>query len=418
MPTTYPPAPPTIDGQRISVDRLVNNPVLVYRLLRSLVQQRLVGGLILSGRVDLTGSGSAVFEVAESIFSDLPSERVAPLMEYPLTTDTPGVISTVSTDKWALATEISDELIARNRMDLVTRKLLKLANRIAFGFDQLVLSAVASAVTQTQPASAAWNGAGADPFLDAMLAGAIPDSLNQGYTVDTILCTPVYFARLLSAAKVIERAPREAADSMLLTGRMVEIAGLRIVKTTNLPPGVNVMVLDSTQLGSIAYEEIGGGYTGSAADGVQTKTYRKEGNDGVRIQGPPRAGPDDPGDRCRREADGRLMAAIGVAPLTLVKRTNGTMEYVYYGQNAPADAAPGELDRLIADGYLARAVEIVAVPVVVEQPPPDSPVQAPAARPVQVAPKGAWVDYAVSQGAEREAAEALTKEKLIEQYGG
>jgi hypothetical protein len=51
-------------------------------------------------------------------------------------------------------------------------------------------------------------------------------------------------------------------DTTLLTGRLVRIAGLDIYKTTNLPAGVDAMVLDSRQLGSIGWEDLGGGYHG------------------------------------------------------------------------------------------------------------------------------------------------------------
>lgn len=285
MPSTVPAPPATVAGQTITADRLMNNPVLIFRLLRTLVQQRLIADQILTGRVDLTGSGSAVFEVSESIFSDAAAERVAALQEYPLTTDTPGAVATVASEKWALATEISDELVARNRIDLITRKLLKLANRIAFQFDALCLSAIGSAVTQTQGTAAAWSTAGADPFLDTLLSGAQVDNLNQGYVVDTIVARPIPWARLVAASKVLQQLPREGAGNPLMTGNLVNFAGLKIVKSTNLPAGVDVMVLDSTQLGSIAAEEIGGGYTGSADGAVQTKKIRLEENDGWRIQG-------------------------------------------------------------------------------------------------------------------------------------
>jgi hypothetical protein len=129
-----------------------------------------------------------------------------------------------------------------------------------------------------------WSSASADPFADVTLAASVVDSLNQGYEVDTVLATPNRWARLIAAAKVIERLPREGADTTLLTGRLVRIAGLDIYKTTNLPAGVDVMVLDSRQLGSIGYEELGGGYQGSA-DGVQSKRIRKDENDGWRING-------------------------------------------------------------------------------------------------------------------------------------
>lgn len=282
MPTTYPDQGPKIDGQRISVDRLMNNPVLIYRTLRTLVNERLIGDKILSGKVDMTGSGSAIFETGESIYSDRAAERVGDMGEYPLTGDAVGPITQVKAEKWALATEFPDTLVARNRMDLASRKLIKLANRLTKQFDEVCLSAVASAVTQTQAATAAWNTEGANPFLDALLSGAKIDELNEGYEVDTIVARPTQFARILGAAKILDHLPREG-DSPILTGRMVSIAGFNIVKTTNLPPATNVMVLDSKQLGSIAFEDQGGGYTGSA-DGVQTKRIRLEEADGWRIQ--------------------------------------------------------------------------------------------------------------------------------------
>jgi len=42
----------------------------------------------------------------------------------------------------------------------------------------------------------------------------------------------------------------------------------------------------------------------------------------------------------------------------------------------------------------------------------------PAARPIVNSPKAAWVEYAVTQGADRETAEAMKKADLITAYGG
>lgn len=284
MPTIYPPQPATISGDLITVNRLINNPVLIQRVLRTLTQQRLVGDKILTGKVDLTGTGAVNYEVSEAIMATNLAERVASLMEYPLTTDGTAGSAIAAAEKWALALEIGDELVARNRVDLVNRRMIKLANRLAFGFDALVLSAVASAVSQTSAAVAAWSAAGADPFADITLAASIPDSLNQGYEIDTVLATPTRWARLIASAKIIERAPRETGDSLLLTGRLARIAGLNIFKTTNMPAGVDVMLVDSTQMGSIGWEDLGGGYQGNP-DGVQSKRFRLESNDGWRVQG-------------------------------------------------------------------------------------------------------------------------------------
>jgi hypothetical protein len=283
--TIYTPPAPTVDGQTITVSHLLNSPVLVQRTLRSLVNLRLVGGRVLTGRVDMTGSGSAIFEIGESIYATDEAETIDDLMEYPLTDDGDAELAVVAAGKYGLATDIPDALIARNRMDVVMRKLTKIANRIAVGFDGRVISAVGSAVTQTQAAAAAWNTTNADPFLDAMLAGAVVDELDEGYAVDTLLAKPAYYARLVAQAKIMNALPRES-DSIVLSGRMTQIAGYNIIKTNRLPSGVNVMALDSTALGSIAFERQGGGYQGDASDptGVESKVIRLEHNDGVRIQ--------------------------------------------------------------------------------------------------------------------------------------
>ena len=50
---------------------------------------------------------------------------------------------------------------------------------------------------------------------------------------------------------------------------------------------MNAVVLDSTMLGSMAYESLGGGYQGDPSDmasGVESKRYREEGVDGVTVQ--------------------------------------------------------------------------------------------------------------------------------------
>ncbi|MEV5211341.1 hypothetical protein AB0K35_28095 [Micromonospora sp. NPDC053740] len=284
MPNVYAPAAPTVSGDNITVNRLVNSPVLIQRALRTLAQMRLVGDKILTGSVDLTGTGAVNYEVSEAIMAASLAERIDDLMEYPLSAEPSAVNQMAAAENWGLSTLISDKLVARNRVDIVNRKMIKLANRIAFGFDSLILSAVASAVTQTSAATATWNTTSADPFADITLGAAVVDSLNQGYEVDTVLATPTRWARLIASAKIIERAPREDGDSLLLTGRLARIAGLNVWKTTNMPPSVDVMLIDSRQLGSIGWEDQGGGYLGGA-DGVQSKRIRLEENDGWKIQG-------------------------------------------------------------------------------------------------------------------------------------
>jgi hypothetical protein len=277
---------PTVSGTKITVSYLVNNPEFVQRVLRSLVLRRLVGAKLLTGRVDVTGSGAAVFETGENIFANDVAEVIDELAEYPLTDDTDGTLSVFMVDKYGLATDIPDTMISRNRLDIVARKLVKIANRIVFGFDQRCLSVIGSGITQTQAVAAAWNTANADQLLDVLLAGAVVDGLDEGFEVNTLVLKPVPWARLVAATKILDHAPRESGSNPVLTGTMVSFAGLEIYKTNAMPAGVEVMAVDRNQLGSIMWEDQGGGYMGSAGDteGVESKVFRLDKKDGVRLQ--------------------------------------------------------------------------------------------------------------------------------------
>lgn len=280
---------PTISGQKVTVDWLVSDPRRIYRLLRTLVQQRLIGYRLLTGRVDLTGTGSGIFEISESIFTEQQGGTVNPLAEYPLTGAGVPTLSTVKPSKNGLKEIISDESIAHNRIDKVMRDLVKMANRLAFQADAVALAAIASAVTKTTAAAATWaTTASANAFIDTLLAGASIDEENQGYSADTVATTPTLFAYAVGAAVKQGLLPREQAGNAVTNGiNNIDIAGYAWLKTTNMPSGVSAIVADSTMLGSLAYERLGGGYQGDPSDmasGVESKRYREEDVDGVVIQ--------------------------------------------------------------------------------------------------------------------------------------
>ena len=293
MPNNYDLPIPTVNGTAITVDWLRNDPRRIYRLLRTLVMQRLISWRLLTGRVDLTGTGFGIYEVTESIFAALNGSVVRPLTQYGLVQTGDPTLATVKPDKVGLRSIISDEDTAHNRIDKVVRDLVKIANTLVFQNDGLALAAIASGVTKTTPASnGAWNadgtGTSGNPFLDVELAAASIEEENQGYDADMVAVTPTLFAYAISRAVILNYMPRESADNIIRTGgNNVPIAGKTWVKTTNMPSGVNGIVLDSTMLGSLAYERLGGGYQGDPADaqaGVESKRYREEEIDGVVVQ--------------------------------------------------------------------------------------------------------------------------------------
>lgn len=295
MPYTYPPAAPSISGDNVTISRFLNNPTLVARRLRTLLEQRYISDAILSGRFTAEG-GSIQYETGETIFSDDAPRAVGPGSEYPLTSVSSGTASLAKTVNWGQDALITDAAISRQRMNPVTRALTKLANQNVKYVDSIALSAVSSAVTQTMAAgtgdgSAAntWVAAAttaSDILTDVMAVKANVAGLNQGFDLDTVVISDMVWAMALAKFVAAGYFPREnAANNPALTGEFPVIAGLRWLPTPNLPVANAALVVDSTQLGGMADEDLGGpGYVSAGGVGVQAKTMRDDERDQWRLR--------------------------------------------------------------------------------------------------------------------------------------
>lgn len=260
MPILYPPTAPTLAGDVVTVNRFLDSPALVQRRLRTIAEQRFVSPVLLTGSVEATG-GAVAYETSESIYTDRSPSAVAPGGEYELALATGGVAALATVAKYGQDVRITDEAIGRQRMAAVERAMTKSVNQSVAFVDTLCLSAIAAAVTQTQAAAAAWSSGSADPFLDVMLADAVVSDLAQGYETDTLVLTVTLYARLVANQKVISGLAREASNQgnvVTASGDIQMIAGkvLRPVPAARMPAGVGVMLVDSTQLGSLAFETI------------------------------------------------------------------------------------------------------------------------------------------------------------------
>jgi hypothetical protein len=183
---------------------------------------------------------------------------------------------------------ISDEDAAHNRIDKVMRDLVKIANQLTFQNDALALAAIASPVTKTTAAHATWDGTtGADPFQDVLLAGASIEEENQGYNVDTVATTPTKFAYAISSAVAAGILPREAAATRSRTTSTRSASPTDVGQDHEHARRRDGDRARLAMLGSMAYERLGGGYQGDPSDmasGVESKRFREEGVDGVKVQ--------------------------------------------------------------------------------------------------------------------------------------
>jgi len=286
MPYIYPPAAPVVAGDNITISRFLNDPGLIARRLQTMLQQRFISDALLTGRYTAQG-GAIQYEGGESLYTNDDPRAVAPGSEYPLTTLGNGVASIAKTVKWGQDTEVTDESIARQKMQPVQKALTKLANQNVKYIDGVSLAAVASAVTQSTPVQASWTTATAEQMLlDVALAKASVAALNQGFELDTIVLSDIAWARAFAKFAAAGYLGREGgAANPIVTGTFPELAGLRWLVTPNLPTPGTILLADTSALGGMADEEIGGpGYARVAGVGVEVKTIRKDDEDKWRLR--------------------------------------------------------------------------------------------------------------------------------------
>lgn len=285
MPYTYPAPAATVSGDNLLIHRLLQNPTMIARRLRTLADQRFISDALLTGRFEASG-GAVQYELAdESIYTARSPEAVGAGAEYPKSSLGIGTTQLANTVKWGQDVPVYDETIKRLNRRPVDVAFVKLVNQMVKQVDSVALAAVASAVTQATAAAAAWTSATAiQIFKDVALAKTNILALNQGYDPDIVVLDDFSWTYAMAAFISAGYLPRESASTPALTGNFPVINGLRWLTTPNIPTAGTVLVLDSKALGGMADENLGGpGYSG-AAQGVETKSIRLEERDGYLLR--------------------------------------------------------------------------------------------------------------------------------------
>jgi hypothetical protein len=282
---TYPAPVPTVSGDYLTIHRLLSSPDLIARRLRTIAEQRFIADSLLTARFPVSGGAVWYEQPGESLYTDRNPEAVGPAGEYPLSTLGVGPSQIAQTVKWGQDVPVTDESIKRLNRNPVDRAFLKMVNQMVKLVDGISLAAIATAVTQTTAAAAGWSTATAiQIFKDVALAKANIAALNQGYNPDTVVLSDFSWTYAMAAFIAGGFLPRESAQTAALTGQFPVIDGMRWLVTPNIPTANTALVLDSTVLGGMADEQLGGpGYSGSAA-GVEVKSIRDDLRDGWRLR--------------------------------------------------------------------------------------------------------------------------------------
>jgi hypothetical protein len=281
MPHIYPPAPPQLSGDILTISRFLNSPALVQRRLRTIAEARFIADSILTGRYETSG-GALLYEQTESIYTSKPPESVNAGAEYPRSPAAPGPAALAAVTKWGQDVPVTDEHVHRYGRRAVDVAMLKITNYLVKQVDTTAMTLMGAAVPVGNQITqvAGWDTpATSNILLDLLTAKAKIESFDQGYEADTIITTDLGKARIIADRNIIAGLAREAGNNFVVTGsgEIDTIAGMRIFATNNIPllASFKAFVCDSTMLGGLAYERLESPeYTGDPANGVESWTRR------------------------------------------------------------------------------------------------------------------------------------------------
>jgi hypothetical protein len=282
MSYSYPPVAPTFSGDNETISRFLNSPSLVSRRVQDITANRFIADVLLTGRTDVSG-GAITYDVDEDLYTVRPITAVSPGGEYDITTLTNGTPQVAKVTKWGQDTIVYDEAVKRQNFGAVDKGLGKLSNTLVKKVDSISLSLIASTVTATQAVtSGAWSVSGTAAILrDIMLAKSKVTALNKGYDPNVLVVDDTTWAYLASDVNVQTARGREDSSNPIYSGNFLTIAGLTVLPTPNIPGGSGAWLVDTSALGGIADEDLGGGYVGTV---VQTKVMREDTVDGWRLR--------------------------------------------------------------------------------------------------------------------------------------
>ena len=285
---TYPA--PAQTGSNLTVQEihhLLKTPETLARRVRTLSEQRFIADFLLKGRFTATGGG-IYYETGEPVFTDDAAEEVTPGAGYPLTKARSGELAAARVSKWGRDVPVTDEAIARMKMNPVDKALTKLVNMNVKTVDSAALGVIASKVTATYNVTAGTNPGvwtTADALVNSVLRGqAQIKALDEGYTPDAIVLNDLQWAKAMGLLWSAGVLPRENGNP-LLTGVWPEVLGLTWTSTSHSPV-TNPFLVDTELLGGMADEDIASpGYTRAAGGAaVEVKSIRDDDNDRYKVR--------------------------------------------------------------------------------------------------------------------------------------
>ena len=257
--------------------------LLARRMSEILAAQEFIGYSLLTGRYTVEGGAIAVPK-NEVIRSDRPAETVAPGAEYKLTPMSAEEYDLYQASKDGLATEVADELIGRQKNQPIEEALQILKVELLVKANAAAVAAIASKVTATIAAGAAWTS-GKQIVKDVLRAKGQVRALKLGYDLNTVVLTEAQYAAVMP--EVFDMLPDN--DPSVISGSFPNVLGLTWLATADANFS-NPLLVDRNRLGGIARENIPSPEyaqvpaVNGVSTGVEVASIRQPNADKTRVQ--------------------------------------------------------------------------------------------------------------------------------------
>lgn len=255
MATTYPPAPPTVDGQgRITVEQFLKTPTRVTRVIEDLARERFLAERIF-GKGDAQG-GAVIYDqvTASELYTDRDVQAIDAGSEFPIVSSGESAPKVAAVTKWGGAAVLTYEAVRRDSRDTLNRELTKLRNTIVRKVDTVAIAALNAAPILTDTGTDWSDSTAGNPVLDLASARSQIDDQDMGYTADTVLINPAQYVDLISNTKVANSLPRDVvAANPIASGQLGNYMGFTWYVTNRVPAGT-AYILSSMMAGSLRDE--------------------------------------------------------------------------------------------------------------------------------------------------------------------
>lgn len=252
----YPPPPPSVVGNQITVDLFLRTPSRVQRAISDLTRQRFIADYLYAAG-DAAGGAVVYDRVKEAdLYPARDIEEIAPGAEFPDVGggDTAPLVAKVA--KRGGQIPMTYEAVRRNNRDLLQRNLLKLRNSIVRKHDAIAVNTLlADTDVLTGTAGKVWTDPTSDPFADLATAITAVEQQDLGYVVDVALINPQERLSLLIHKAIRDALPREAAAiNPVLSGQLAGLAGISNWVVSNRVPAGKVILANAKVVGSMRDE--------------------------------------------------------------------------------------------------------------------------------------------------------------------